>query len=172
MTVANRESVEQAMLRELEADEVRWVDALLEKAEALILMRIPDAVNRARADYPFRVALTAVEAEAASRVLRAPGGGLYKYETEGTYTYSVNMAVASGLLEITDKDWLTLSGGTAGWGSQNAVMDGYAQRLYGGGGEAANNVRLLLSFEAAEVPERPAASELGLQRWDGWSPGW
>lgn len=173
MTVANKESVEQALLRELEADEVRWVSALLEKAEALILMRMPDAVNRARVDYPFRVVLTSVEAEAACRVLRAPGGGLYKYETEGTYTYSVNMAVASGLLEITASDWEALSGGTAGYGSQNATMDGYARRRFAGQGEVGRNVEFLLSFKAAETPEPPAACELGLRRWDGWGPiGW
>ena len=67
MTVANRQSVEQALLRELEPDELKWVDALLERAEALVLLRMPDAVNRAKVDYPFRVVLTAVEAESVSR---------------------------------------------------------------------------------------------------------
>ena len=36
----------------------------------------------------------------AARVLRAPGGGLYKYETEGTYTYSINDAVASNCSKV------------------------------------------------------------------------
>ena len=50
MTVANRQSVEQALLRELEPDELKWVDALLERAEALVLLRMPDAVHRAKVD--------------------------------------------------------------------------------------------------------------------------
>ena len=173
MTVANRQSVEQALLRELEPDELKWVDALLERAEALVLLRMPDAVNRAKVDYPFRVVLTAVEAESVSRVLRAPGGGLYKYETEGTYTYSVNQAVASGLLEITPKDWDVLNGGFGGYGGQHAMMDGYAQRMYRtDDSRTAHDNRLLLGYAANAHPDVPVARELGLERWDGWRLSW
>lgn len=172
MTVAERLDVERTLMRELEADESRWVDALLERAEALILLRMPEAVNRCRVDYQFRVALIMVECEAVSRVLRAPGGGLYKYETEGTYTYSINQAVASGLLEITPKDWQILEGGTGGWGSASPVLDGYARNRRGGAWSPDVPNSFLMSFRRPSVPDKPAAPELGLQRWEGWRPSW
>lgn len=128
MTVATLGDVQGSLMRYLEDDEKVWVQALLDRAEALILSRMPDAVNRCRVDYSFSIIMRMVEAESVSRVLRAPGGGLYKYETEGTYTYSVNQAVASGILEITDRDWRALQAGTSGWGVAGAEMDGYARR--------------------------------------------
>ena len=121
MTVATLEDVQGSLMRYLEDDEKPWVQALLDRAEALILSRMPDAVNRCRVDYSFSVIMRMVEAESVSR-------GLYKYETEGTYTYSVNQAVASGILEITDRDWQALQSGTSGWGVAGAEMDGYARR--------------------------------------------
>ena len=130
MTVATLDDVQGSLMRYLEDDEKPWVQALLDRAEALILSRMPDAVNRCRVDYSFSVIMRMVEAESVSRVLRAPGGGLYKYETEGTYTYSVNQAVASGILEITDRDWQALNGGASGWGVAGAEMDGYARRTH------------------------------------------
>ena len=172
MAIAERLDVERTLMRDLEDDEARWVGALLERAEALILLRMPDAVNRCRVDYPFRVALTMVECEAVARVLRAPGGGLYKYETEGTYTYSVNQAVASGLLEITQRDWQALEGGVGGWGSAAPVLDGYARNRRGGEWSPDVSKTFLMSFRRASVPDKPAAPELGLQRWEGWRTTW
>lgn len=173
MAVAERLDVERTLMRDLEEDETRWVDALIERAEALILLRMPEAVNRARADYQFRVALIYVECEAVSRVLRAPGGGLYKYETEGTYTYSINSAVASGLLEITPKDWQVLDGGVGGWGGASPVLDGYARNRRGGEWSPDVPKSFLTSFRPAAVPDKPAAPELGLRRWDGgWRTSW
>nr|DAK22593.1 MAG TPA: hypothetical protein [Caudoviricetes sp.] len=130
VTVATLDDVQGSLMRYLEDDEKTWVQALLDRAEALILSRMPDAVNRCRVDYSFSIIMRMVEAESVSRVLRAPGGGLYKYETEGTYTYSVNQAVASGILEITDRDWRALQAGTSGWGVAGAEMDGYARRTH------------------------------------------
>lgn len=131
MSIATHQDVEASLMRYLEDDENPWVQALLDRAEALILSKMADAVNRCRTDFYFMTIMKSVEAEAVSRVLRAPGGGLYKYETEGTYTYSVNQAVASGILEITPRDWEALYGGTSGYAVANAEMDGYADRHYG-----------------------------------------
>ena len=130
MSIASNGDVEASLMRFLEDDEKPWVQALLDRAEALILSKMSDAVNRCRTDFYFMTIMKSVEAEAVSRVLRAPGGGLYKYETEGTYTYSVNQAVASGILEITPRDWDALFGGTKGWAVAGAEMDGYAQDHY------------------------------------------
>ena len=76
MTVATLDDVQGSLMRYLEDDEKVWVQALLDRAEALILSRMPDAVNRCRVDYSFSVIMRMVEAESVSRVLSAPGGGL------------------------------------------------------------------------------------------------
>lgn len=130
MSIANLDDVQASLMRYLEDDEKPWVQALLDRAEALILAKMSDAVNRCRVDFYFSTVMKMVEAEAVSRVLRAPGGGLYKYETEGTYTYSVNQAVASGILEITPRDWEALTGGAGGYATSDASMDGYAQSRF------------------------------------------
>lgn len=130
MTLATNEDVEQALMRELEDDEIGWVQAMLDYAEALIQLRMPEAIARCQSDPAYRTVVVRLEAECASRVLRAPGGGLYKYETEGTYTYSVNNAVASGLLEITPDEWKILGGGASGYGGLDAQMDGYARNRH------------------------------------------
>ena len=51
MTVATLDDVQGSLMRYLEDDEKPWVQALLDRAEALILSRMPDAVNRCRVDY-------------------------------------------------------------------------------------------------------------------------
>ena len=53
MTVATLDDVQGSLMRYLEDDEKTWVQALLDRAEALILSRMPDAVNRCRVDYSF-----------------------------------------------------------------------------------------------------------------------
>lgn len=130
MAVAGLDDVQASLLRFLEDDEKPWVQALLDRAEALILAKMSGAVNRCRTDFYFMSVMKMVEAEAVSRVLRAPGGGLYKYETEGTYTYSVNQAVASGILEITQRDWDALTGGASGYAVAGAEMDAYARKHF------------------------------------------
>lgn len=132
MTLANQQDVEQALTRELEAEETPWVQAMLTYIEALITTRLPDALTRAAANPAWRTIVIHVEAEATARVLRAPGGGLYSYETEGTYTYSINKAVASGILEVTDAEWKALTAGTNKWTALDPVMDGYAARVFTG----------------------------------------
>lgn len=125
MTQATPADVAAALLRDLEEDEAKYVQAALDYVEALIVTRVPDAIARATQDEHYRIILVRVESEAVARLLRAPGGGLYKYETEGTYTYSVNSAVASGLLEITDAEWLILGGVEGPYGTLNFTGDGY-----------------------------------------------
>lgn len=125
MTQATPADVAAALLRDLEEDEAKYVQAALDYVEALIVTRILDAIARATQDEHYRIILVRVESEAVARLLRAPGGGLYKYETEGTYTYSVNSAVASGLLEITDAEWLILGGVEGSYGTLGFTGDGY-----------------------------------------------
>lgn len=128
MSVTDLVSVEQTLLRELEDDELPWVQAMIDYLESLIEMRMPEVMEAALEGGPTAVVLRFVVGEAVSRVLRAPMGGLYKYETEATYTYSINQAVASGVLELTDRDWKNLSAGAKGWGSTDPTFDAFKQR--------------------------------------------
>lgn len=131
MTLATPGDVGIALMRELGSDEVGFVQPMLDYIESLVMLRAPQAIEAARTDIAQRKVVVRVEAEAVARVLRAPAGGVMKYETEGTYTYSVNQAVASGLLELTVDDWRALRRGVTGWGSVNQVMDGYARGRVG-----------------------------------------
>ena len=85
MTVASVADVEQALMRSVDAaDEAPYVEGMLEYVEATILLAIPDALDKAKARKPYETVLKRVEAEAVCRVLRAPAGGVMKYETGGT----------------------------------------------------------------------------------------
>ena len=73
-----------------------------------------------------------IEAEAVARVLRADDGGIYRSETEDGYSYQLNYMVASGLLDILEKDWKNLAQAT-GSGRFRTVApatDGYAAARY------------------------------------------
>lgn len=105
MSVATLEDVAVSLQRDLLEVERKYGPQLLDRAEALILTRLPDAVTRAGEDAGFRTVLVTVEAESVARVLRSPNSGVYRAETEGDYTYQLNMQVASGLLDILPKEW-------------------------------------------------------------------
>lgn len=119
--------MEQALQRSVDDDERPWVGAMIDYLEALVSMKRPEAFERAQEAGAMQVVFRMVVGEAVARVLRSPSGGLYKYETEGTYTYSINQAVASGVLELTAADWGNLEAGAGGWGSHDSRMDGYAR---------------------------------------------
>lgn len=137
--------VEQALQRELDKDERPWVGAMLDYLEALVELKCEGLSERAMQPGALQVVYRMVLGEAAARVLRSPSGGLYKYETEGTYTYSINQAVASGVLELTDRDWDNLKGGSGGWGSHDPSMDGYVR----------NRLRRMPVGVTVRVTERP-----------------
>lgn len=112
-------------MRDLSETESRYAGALLERAELLLSARAPELVTAVRSDdcHPLAQAVAMVEADAVARVLRSPG--IYSRESEGEYSYSVNMAVASGLLVITDDEWslLGMSPAAAAFGSFNPTTD-------------------------------------------------
>lgn len=111
MAVAVDRDVEVSLLRELTPGEKEYVPQLLDRAESMILSRVSDAVGRAQSDSVFRSTLVAVEAEMVARVLRSPNSGIYQSETEGNYSYRINWQVASGLLDVLDREWERLGVG-------------------------------------------------------------
>lgn len=129
MAIAKPTDVETAMLRELTEAESQYVGDLLDRAERLLLPRIPDLVARAEENATFSALVADIEAEAVARVFRAPGNGIIRQEAEGNYSYSINLRVASGLLEILGPEWERL--GVSTWSSIAPETDGYAQSRYG-----------------------------------------
>lgn len=108
MSLATVEDLEVSLMRSLTEDEIKYAPALLDRAERLLLSRDRDLLRRAAAEQPctggLRDIIADVEAEMVARVLRAPGGGIYRQESEGNYSYSTNLQVASGLLDVLDSE--------------------------------------------------------------------
>ena len=67
-------------------------------------------------------------------MLRADDGGIYKSETEDGYSYQLNYMVASGLLDILEKDWKNLAQatGTGRYRTVAPATDCYAAARYSG----------------------------------------
>lgn len=107
MAIGKPADVETSLMRGLTEIESQYVDELLERAERLLRARIPDLDKRAE-DEEFALLVADIEAEAVARVLRAPDNGIMRQEGEGNYSYSLNLQVASGLLDILDGDWAKL----------------------------------------------------------------
>lgn len=105
MSYAVSDHVAVSLMRELSDSELQVVGKLLDRVENMILARIPEALVLAEKDEVFSANLITVEADAVARVLRAPDNGVYRRETEGNYSYDINMSVASGILEVRAKEW-------------------------------------------------------------------
>lgn len=125
MAVATPHDVETSLMRTLDENEEKYVLDLLDRAERLIQSRIPDFNSRIESSQcnGFQNVVADIEAEAVARVFRAPDSGVFSSETEGNYSYSVNMQVASGLLDILDAEWRRL--GVGGWGMLHPETDAY-----------------------------------------------
>jgi len=126
--VANEQDVVVSLLRPLTVPEQTHVRELLDRVEMKLRTRIPNLVERSRADEVFRANVVMIEAEAVARVFRNPTGKTQ--ESDGSYSYSVNFFVASGLLDVLATDWRTL-GLDLGISSICGATDGYAKERYG-----------------------------------------
>ena len=133
LTIASAEDVKSALRRDFRGDEESHVSSLLAKAENLIRVRYRRLDELTLDEGVFNLVKN-IEAEAVARVLRADDGGIYKSETEDGYSYQLNYMVASGLLDILEKDWKNLAQAT-GSGRYRTVApaaDGYAAARYSG----------------------------------------
>jgi hypothetical protein len=102
---ATVEDVQKRFDRPMTLEEEALATQLLDDAETRIRVRVRDLDARV-ADPEYLKLVVLVEANAVLRVLRNPEG--YRSEADGDYSYSRLLAVASGLLEILDADWLLL----------------------------------------------------------------
>lgn len=130
MAIATPSDVETSLLRPLNQTESQYVEPLLDRAERLLLPRIPDLLTRARTEQAFWLLVADVEAEMVARVLRAPDSGIMRQESEGNYSYSLNLQVASGLLDVLPVEWEKL--GIGPWRSVAPATDGYLATRRGG----------------------------------------
>lgn len=131
LTIASAEDVKSALRRDFRGDEESHVSSLLAKAENLIRVRYRRLDELTLDEVVFDLVRN-IEAEAVARVLRADDGGIYRSETEDGYSYQLNYMVASGLLDILEKDWKNLAQAT-GSGRYRTVApatDGYAAARY------------------------------------------
>lgn len=112
MPIAKASDVQTSLMRELNEQESKYINQLLERAETLIRVKIPNLTDRAGVDAHFKDLVTQVEAESVARVFRAgeSGSGIYSSESEDGYTYRLNFKVASGLLDILPEEWARLLG--------------------------------------------------------------
>ena len=127
LTIASVEDVKSALRRDFRGDEESHVSSLLAKAENLIRIRYRRLDELTLDEVVFDLVRN-IEAEAVARVLRADDGGIYRSETEDGYSYQLNYMVASGLLDILEKDWKNLAQAT-GSGRYRTVApatDGHA----------------------------------------------
>ncbi len=91
------------------------VETLLEQAEAEILLTFPDLPARVSDGRTQLVLLKRVEAEMVSSVLRNPNAWSSTSESIGplSNSYTINTAVASGLIKMTDAHVRLIQGGSA-----------------------------------------------------------
>lgn len=133
LTIASVEDVKNALRRDFRGDEESHVSSLLEKAENLIRVRYRRLDELTLDEVVFDLVRN-IEAEAVARVLRADDGGIYRSETEDGYSYQLNYMVASGLLDILEKDWKNLAQATGSGRFRTVALatDGYAAARYSG----------------------------------------
>lgn len=113
MAYATVDDVQARMGRPLTAEERQLATTLLDDVEAMLKARIPDLDERAAADPNYRTLVVMVESNAVTRVLKNPEG--YRQETEGNYSYSLNVAAAAGYLLILDSEWALLGAARGAW---------------------------------------------------------
>lgn len=120
--------VETTLLRELTERETQYVTAWLERAEQLIVARIPDLAGRVQSNVDYGAIVAGVEGAMVARVFRNPEG--VRQEDEGNYSIRLDAAVASGILAVSITEWEALGAASAPIVSVAGEMDGYAAARY------------------------------------------
>jgi hypothetical protein len=103
MAYAITDDVAVSLGRSLTSEETDVAWGLLERAELLILRRIPDLAARIAADATLQDVVVMVEADAVARVLRNPSG--VWQERIDDYSYTRDRSISSGMLYISDDEW-------------------------------------------------------------------
>ncbi|RCV53474.1 Gp19/Gp15/Gp42 family protein [Marinitenerispora sediminis] len=122
MAYATVGDVQARLGRPLTPEEEQLAATLLDDVEAMIRARIPNLDARVVANENYRALVVMVEANAVIRVLKNPEG--YRQETEGNYSYSLNVAAAAGYLLVLDSEWALLGASRGAWTIAPVVRSG------------------------------------------------
>lgn len=97
---------------EVSDDKHAWLSQKVEEAERILFAQCPTARHRVESDDDFKALFRDCVVRAVLRVVRDESP-MYRSETEGNYSYSKNMLVASGDVWFPDKelDFLGCRGG-------------------------------------------------------------
>jgi hypothetical protein len=127
MTLATPADVSTSLLRDLTVTETTYAPALLDRAEYHLLGSIPKLLEWADDNETYREMVVSIESDMVGRVLRNPTGLVG--ETEGLYTYRLDLAVASGHLVPTPDELFRLRR-IGPIRSMFPSLDGYAAARY------------------------------------------
>lgn len=108
MALATVSDVETRMLRPLTTEETALANVLLDDVERRLLRRVPTLLT----DLDLADAAVSVEAAAVARVLKNSDG--FRTESDGDYSFSRYVEVASGYLFILDSEWGDLGVASSG----------------------------------------------------------
>lgn len=128
-TIGQPADIETSLLRDLTEREAQYAQAWLDRAQRLILARIPDLTVRAQSNAEYASVVAGVEGEMVARVFRNPEG--VRQEDEGNYSIRLDAAVASGILIVSPTEWEALGAANAPIKSVSGAMDEYAATRYG-----------------------------------------
>lgn len=106
MAYASSSDVQDRLGRTLTDDETTQVEALLTDVEVLIKTKVPDLDEKIDDNEIDPAVVVMIEANSVIRLIRNPNG--YTSESDGSYSYQINWRLASGSLEILDKEWALL----------------------------------------------------------------
>lgn len=126
MAYATNEDVQSRYEQDLDARLEAIVDVRLGDAERLIVHRIPDLDARlllgpTGVGYIDIDNLKMIESDMVIRLIRNPDG--YSQESDGNYSYAIYQQVASGVLEVQDREWALLGVGSGMWTIAPTLMD-------------------------------------------------
>ena len=119
MSFAGPADVAALLGRSLSSSEDMQVSALLDAVEIVIRQRVSDVMERAIADELFMSLVCLVEAKAVRRVMMNPDGVRQRSETVDDFTQSetLDTAVSTGDIYLTDDEWQLIGGGSSSAGS-------------------------------------------------------
>jgi len=130
MSLAVLADVETSLLRPLLPVEVEYVSSLLTRAETLLSGFVPQLLARPDADADYCASTVSTEADMVARVLRNPAGIVH--ESQGDYSYRIDLAVSSGHLMPTDLEVFHLRRESR-TGTVFGSLDAYARARFGWG---------------------------------------
>lgn len=112
--MTTKAAVEMALMRPLDEREEEYVEGYLEAAKGILYERLPALPEREATSERVASLVGYVTGQMVARVFRN-ADGIYKTESDGDYSYTIDTSVASGRLYVSKEELRMLSGGVYGW---------------------------------------------------------